>query len=70
VPYPCIPTPPDYDAWREGEESVSVAAVFEVLKKNSENTTRAILGVIPKIAARDWTEEIKHVHEGRFIIGG
>eukprot|EP00035_Acanthoeca_spectabilis_P000075 m.70703 g.70703 ORF g.70703 m.70703 type:complete len:291 (-) comp10029_c0_seq2:92-964(-) len=59
----------DYDAWREGEESVTVAAVLAVIKKNSENTTRAILGVIPKIAAQDWTEQIKAAHDSRFVMG-
>jgi 5'-methylthioadenosine phosphorylase len=59
----------DYDAWREGEESVSVAAVLAVIRKNADNTTNAILGVIPKIAAKDWSAEIKAAHDSRFFMG-
>lgn len=59
----------DYDAWREGEESVTVAAVLAVIKKNSNNATKAILGVIPKIAAQDWTAAIKQAHDSRFVMG-
>mmetsp|Transcript_36596 Transcript_36596/g.95832 ORF Transcript_36596/g.95832 Transcript_36596/m.95832 type:complete len:290 (-) Transcript_36596:111-980(-) len=59
----------DYDAWREGEESVTVAAVIAVVKKNSANATKAILSVIPKIAARDWSAEIKALHDARFVMG-
>lgn len=59
----------DYDAWREGEESVTVAAVLAIMAKNSGNVKKALLNVIPKIAAQDWTAAIKAAHESRYIMG-
>ena len=59
----------DYDAWREGEESVTVAAVLAVMAKNSENVKKALLAVIPKIAAKDWTHQIKAAHDSRYVMG-
>ena len=54
----------DYDAWREGEE-VTVAAVLAVMAKNSGNVTKALVAVVPKIAAQDWSKDIAHAHDGR-----
>lgn len=58
----------DYDAWREGEE-VTVAAVLETMRKNSGNVTKALTAVVPKIGKVDWTAQIAHAHNSRFIMG-
>ena len=59
----------DYDAWREGEESVTVAAVLAVMAKNSDNVKKALIAIIPKIAAQDWTDAIKAAHDSRYVMG-
>ena len=39
----------DYDCWHESEESVSVDAVMETLKKNSDNAKAVVETVVSKI---------------------
>lgn len=43
----CMST--DYDAWREGEEAVTVETVVGNLKANGENANKFIVGLIPKL---------------------
>ena len=44
----------------------TVEAVFAVMKNNAEKAKELLLHVIPKIAAKDWTEIVKgyqvHTH--------
>ncbi len=42
LPYATLALVTDYDCWHESEESVTVAAVLAVLKKNSELAHRAV----------------------------
>jgi 5'-methylthioadenosine phosphorylase len=41
----------DYDCWHHEEESVTVEAVIQRLKQNSETASRTILGALPRLAA-------------------
>eukprot|EP00040_Diaphanoeca_grandis_P026815 m.150718 g.150718 ORF g.150718 m.150718 type:complete len:289 (-) comp30741_c0_seq4:179-1045(-) len=58
----------DYDAWREGEE-VSVSKVLATMAQNAANITSALIAIVPKIAKEDWSKEIAHIHNARFIMG-
>lgn len=41
----------DYDVWREGEEAVSAASVFETFHHNLEIAQQALVSLMPKLAA-------------------
>ena len=43
----------DYDAWREGEESVEASAVLEVMQANVQKAQRLLAAVVPRLAARE-----------------
>lgn len=49
IAYQMICMSTDYDAWREGEEAVTVETVVGNLKANSENANRLIEAIIEKI---------------------
>ncbi|XP_063933271.1 S-methyl-5'-thioadenosine phosphorylase-like [Zophobas morio] len=57
--YASVALATDYDCWRSEGEHVSVELVLETLRKNSENCKRLILDVIPRLAAIDWSHDIK-----------
>ncbi len=57
IPYASIAIVTDYDCWRENvddSEHVGVEAVLAMFRANIEKVTDLILGVIPKIAEKDW----------------
>lgn len=56
LPYGALAIATDYDSWRESEEGVNVGAVIETLKTATERASQILKSVIPKIAARDWSE--------------
>lgn len=56
--YAAIALVTDYDCWKD-EDHVSVEAVLKILKSNSEHARSVIMDVIPRIAAKDWTDIIK-----------
>jgi 5'-methylthioadenosine phosphorylase len=53
----------DYDVWREGEESVTAAAVFETFHHNLELAQNALVRLMPKIAALS-SAEAHHALKG------
>jgi len=48
----------DYDCWKEDAEHVSVSFVMNTMKSNAEKARNLFLQVIPKMAAKDWTEAV------------
>lgn len=59
LPYGALAIATDYDCWRESDEGVNVGAVIETLKTAADRACRILKNVIPKVAARDWTETYK-----------
>jgi len=49
IAYATLAMVTDYDAWKEGQEHVTVDMVIEHLQKNSETAKKIILTTIPKI---------------------
>ncbi|MBO6729534.1 MAG: S-methyl-5'-thioadenosine phosphorylase [Maricaulis sp.] len=55
LPYAAIAMVTDYDCWREGEESVDVAAVLEVMRGNTEKAKRLLTGLTEQLSAVERT---------------
>ncbi|XP_065834595.1 S-methyl-5'-thioadenosine phosphorylase-like [Oscarella lobularis] len=61
--YCCIALPTDYDSWKEEEEGVTVQHVVDMFKSNVTKAAKLIHAAIPVIAARDWTQKLKHLKD-------
>jgi 5'-methylthioadenosine phosphorylase len=57
--YACILLITDYDCWRDDGECVSSAGVLERMKDLSAKARKIIPGVVKRIAAFDWTDQMK-----------
>ena len=47
--FTCVALVTDYDVWHQGEEDVSVTAVLDNLRANTENVKRMVESVVPRI---------------------
>jgi 5'-methylthioadenosine phosphorylase len=59
--YASVAMATDYDCWRETGEKVSVEGVLKTFKENAAKVTQIFKAVVPKIAAKDWTECIQNL---------
>lgn len=48
----------DYDCWREATEQVNVANVVRVFQENVKKIMKIFIEVVPKIAEKNWDDEI------------
>lgn len=51
----------DYDCWREATEKVNVVNVIKVFQENVKKITQLFIEVTPKIAERNWDNEIEEL---------
>lgn len=56
--YAAVAMATDYDCWRDIGNKVCVADVLKTFKENVEKITKLFVHIVPKIAAKDWTQEI------------
>jgi len=56
--YASVAMATDYDCWRDTGEKVSVENVMKTFKENAEKVTMLFVNVVPKIAKKDWSNEI------------
>jgi 5'-methylthioadenosine phosphorylase len=49
ISYQVVGMVTDYDCWREHDEAVSVEAVLQHLRQNSETAKRLLLSVLPAL---------------------
>lgn len=56
--YAAVAMATDYDCWRDTGNKVCVADVLKTFKENVEKITKLFVHIVPKIAAKDWTNEI------------
>ncbi|KIM22895.1 hypothetical protein M408DRAFT_277017 [Serendipita vermifera MAFF 305830] len=64
ISYALIATATDYDAWREGEEPVTVAEVIKTLHTNAETSRKVASAVISALHAAVLSKEITSDVEG------
>jgi len=51
--YASVAMATDYDAWREGEETVTWEMILKVMKDNADNVIKLLLKIIPEIDFTD-----------------
>jgi len=56
--YASVAMATDYDCWRDTGEKVSVENVMKTFRENAEKVTMLFVNVVPKIAKKDWCNEI------------
>ena len=61
--YAAIALPTDYDSWHQSKESVSVDLVMKTFKENARKATDLLLFVIPRIAAKDWSDTLAEMQK-------
>ncbi|GJQ76763.1 Mtap [Trypoxylus dichotomus] len=61
--YAAIAMATDYDCWKEDYDNVSHASVQETFKQNVDKVLKLITTIIPKIAEKNWDNDILEAKE-------
>lgn len=66
--YAAVAMATDYDCWRDSGDKVCVADVLKTFKENVEKITKLFVHIVPKIAAKDWTQEIEELKVSSLLL--